>query len=222
MRPTGPLARRAFFAKIGSTEVAAGTVRPLPARLQPFTTEATPMSEKPFLTDARTLRTRARQHLEQGAVTPAYRADRGVVLRLLNDALATELVCVLRYRRHHFRAAGIQSRPIARTFLAYAIEEQRHADAIARRIVELGGSPDFSPDELSSRSYAEYVEGGSLAEMIKEDLINERVTVDSYGEMVRYIADGDPTTRQLLERILAVEEQQAASLASLLLDGNHR
>jgi bacterioferritin len=174
------------------------------------------MSEKMFLTDLKTLRARARQHIEQGAVTPGYRADREVVLRLLNEALATEIVCVLRYKRHYFMAHGIHSQPVASEFMAHANEEQAHADKIAARIVELRGAPNFSPEGLLSRSHAEYVEGNSLAEMIKEDLVAERIAIDSYGEMIRVLGDDDPTTRRLLEEILASEEEHAEDLANLL------
>jgi bacterioferritin len=174
------------------------------------------MNEKPVLSDVKTLRARARQHTERGAVTAAYRGDRDVVLRLLNEALATEIVCVLRYRRHHFMATGMQSRPVADEFMEHAVEEQGHADSIAARIVELGGAPDFNPETLATRSHAEYVEAGSLAEMIKENLVAERVAIESYGEMIRYIGDNDPTTRRLLEGILAVEEEHAEDLSGLI------
>jgi bacterioferritin len=174
------------------------------------------MSEKHYLTDVQTLRKQARQHIDDGAVTAGYAADAQMVIKLLNDALATELVCVLRYRRHYFMAQGIQSKSIADEFLVHANEEQGHADQIARRIVQLGGEPDFSPDSLSSRSHAEYVEGESLVDMIKEDLVAERIAIDSYREMVQYLGDSDPTTRTMLEGILAVEEEHADELADLL------
>jgi bacterioferritin len=174
------------------------------------------MSKQPYLTDVQTLRSQARQHLDDGAVTAGYAADALAVIKLLNDALATELVCVLRYRRHYFMARGIQSRSIADEFLVHANEEQGHADQIAGRIVQLGGEPDFSPDTLSSRSHAEYVEGGSLDDMIKEDLVAERIAIDSYREMIQYLGDLDPTTRNMLEGILAVEEEHADELADLL------
>jgi bacterioferritin len=174
------------------------------------------MSKQPYLTDVQTLRSQARQHLDDGAVTAGYAADALAVIKLLNDALATELVCVLRYRRHYFMARGIQSKSIADEFLVHANEEQGHADQIAGRIVQLGGEPDFSPDTLSSRSHAEYVEGGSLDDMIKEDLVAERIAIDSYREMIQYLGDLDPTTRNMLEGILAVEEEHADELADLL------
>ena len=174
------------------------------------------MSKQPYLTDVQTLRSQARQHLDDGAVTAGYAADAPAVIKLLNDALATELVCVLRYRRHYFMARGIQSKSIADEFLVHANEEQGHADQIAGRIVQLGGEPDFSPDTLSSRSHAEYVEGDSLDDMIKEDLVAERIAIDSYREMIQYLGDLDPTTRNMLEGILAVEEEHADELADLL------
>jgi bacterioferritin len=171
---------------------------------------------KSSLTDIQTLRTRARQHIDAGAVTSGYSADRETVLRLLNDSLATEIVCVLRYRRHHFMAKGIHSKSVADEFLAHSNEEQGHADQLAERIMQLGGEPDFSPDSLASRSHAEYVEGASLAEMIREDLIAERIAIDSYREIIQYLGDEDPTTSRMLESILAVEEQHADELAGLL------
>lgn len=174
------------------------------------------MPSQPFLTEIRTLRERARQHIEQGAVTAGYDADRGTVLKLLNDALATELVCTLRYRRHHFMAKGLDARAIADEFLAHAKEEQRHADEIAGRIVQLGGEPDFSPGTLLSRSHAEYVEGNSLVDMIREDLVAERIAIDSYREIIHYLADRDSTTRRMMEEILAVEEEHADELADML------
>jgi bacterioferritin len=173
-------------------------------------------SKRPFLTDIKTLRARARQHIKQGAVTPGYRADAQVVNKILNEALATEIVCVLRYRRHHFMASGINAQSVAAEFLEHAIEEQGHADQIAARIVQLGGEPDFSPEGLMTRSHAEYVEGTSLVDMIKEDLVAERIAIDSYGEMIRYLGNDDPTTRRMLEEILAVEEKHADDLVTLL------
>lgn len=179
------------------------------------------MNEKAPLTDVRSLRARARQHIERGAVTDAYRGDREKVLHLLNEALATELVCVLRYKRHYFMATGIHAKSVAQEFLEHATEEQGHADLIAERIVQLGGSPNFSPDGLSGRSHAEYVEGTSLVDMIQENLIAERIAIDSYAEMVRYIGDDDPTSRRLLEGILAVEEEHAEDLSTLLQEVRH-
>ena len=174
------------------------------------------MANKTFLTDIQTLRKRAREHIEKGAVTQGYNADRDTVLKILNEALATELICVLRYRRHHFMATGIHSQSVAQEFLEHANEEQGHADQIAARIVQLGGAPNFSPEGLSSRSHAEYVEGENLIDMIKEDLVAERIAIDSYREMVQYCGHDDPTTRRMLEGILAVEEEHADDLVSLL------
>jgi bacterioferritin len=174
------------------------------------------MSTKAHLTDIPTLRKQARQHIDRGAVTVGYAADRETVLKLLNEALATEIVCVLRYRRHHFMAKGIQSKSAADEFLVHSNEEQAHADQIAERIVQLGGEPNFSPDSLTSRSHAEYVEGDSLAAMIKEDLVAERIAIDSYRDMIQYLGDQDPTTRRMLEEILAIEEGHADELADLL------
>lgn len=168
------------------------------------------------MTDVPTLRAHARAHIENGAVTAGYSADRVEVLKMLNEALATELVCVLRYRRHHFMARGIHAKTIADEFLAHSNEEQGHADEIAGRIVQLGGEPDFAPDGLSGRSHAEYVAGRTLIEMIKEDLVAERIAIDSYREMIRYLGDADPTTSQMLKGILAVEEDHADELADLL------
>jgi bacterioferritin len=172
--------------------------------------------EGEFLSDIRTLRERARRHIEQGAVTEGYTGDRDTVIRLLNEALATELVCVLRYKRHYFMAAGINAEGVAAEFLEHAAEEQQHADDIAARIVQLGGAPNFSPEGLATRSHAEYVEGESLVDMIREDLVAERIAIDSYREIVQYLGDQDPTTRRLMESILAKEEEHADDLVSLL------
>jgi bacterioferritin len=174
------------------------------------------MSQKHPLTDLATLRSQARQHVERGAVTAGYGADREQVLKMLNEALATEIVCVLRYRRHHFMARGIHSQSVAAEFLVHSKEEQGHADLLAARIVQLGGEPDFSPDSLSQRSHAEYVAGDTLAQMIREDLVAERIAIDSYRDMVRYLGEQDPTTSTLLKQILAVEEEHADELADLL------
>ena len=168
------------------------------------------------LSDIQTLRKRARKNIEEGAVTRDYAADREVVIRLLNEALATELVCVLRYKRHFFMAKGIHSDPVKAEFLAHASEEMIHADRLAKRIVELGGEPNFSPDGLNVRSHAEYVEGNTLKSMIKEDLIAERIAIESYREMIVYLARHDPTTQRMLKEILAGEEEHAEDLASLL------
>jgi bacterioferritin len=174
------------------------------------------IDRKSFLTDVQELRRRARQHIEQGPVTEGYRADRETVNNLLNEALATELVCVLRYRRHYFMASGIHAQAVADEFLQHANEEQGHADQIAARIVQLGGAPNFNPEGLATRSHAEYVEGETLRDMIKEDLVAERVAIDSYGDMIRYLGDDDPTTKRMLEGILAVEEEHADDLRTLI------
>jgi bacterioferritin len=177
------------------------------------------MAEKqPFLTDVKTIRARAREHIEQGAVTAGYRADRETVVKLLNEALATEIVCVLRYRRHHFMAEGMNAEPVAAEFLVHANEEQQHADQIAARIVQLNGEPNFNPEGLLSRSHAEYVEGTDLVDMIKEDLVAERVAIDSYREMIEYVGDRDTTTKRMLEGILAMEEEHADDLVGMLAD----
>ncbi len=179
---------------------------------------ATETVKQPFLTDIKTLRARARMHIEQGAITEGYQADREVVIKILNEALATELVCILRYKRHYFMASGINADSVAQEFLQHATEEQGHADEIATRIVQLKGEPDFNPEGLAMRSHAEYVEGNSLIDMIKEDLVAERIAIDSYGEMIRYIGEKDITTRRMLEGILAMEEEHADDLSSLLED----
>ena len=174
------------------------------------------MAENTFLTDVKTLRERARRHIEQGAVTEGYKADRKVVLKLLDEALATEIVCVLRYRRHYFMADGINARAVADEFLQHANEEQGHADQIAARIVQLGGAPNLSPQGMLARSHSEYVEGETLIDMIREDLVAERVAIDSYKEMIEYVGSKDPTTRRMLDGILALEEEHAEDLATLL------
>ncbi len=167
-------------------------------------------------TDDKTIRNQARQHIEEGAVTKGYKADRNAVLKMLNDSLATEIICVLRYRRHHFTASGIHSQDVAAEFLVHSNEEQGHADQLAERIVQLGGEPDFSPSNLLDRSHADYVEGSTLSEMIKENLVAERIAIDSYRNFILFLGDKDPTTRRMLESILAVEEKHADELADLL------
>jgi bacterioferritin len=178
------------------------------------------MRGKPFLTDIKTLRERARQHIEQGAVTQGYSADRETVVKLLNEALATEIVCVLRYKRHYFMAAGINAEGVAAEFLQHANDEQGHADQIAGRIVQLGGAPNFNPEGLLTRSHAEYIEGETLVDMVKEDLVAERIAIDSYRQMIQYFGNDDPTSRRLMEGILAVEEEHADDLVNLL-EGHH-
>jgi bacterioferritin len=170
------------------------------------------------LSSIATLRARARKHIESGAVTEAYAADRDTVLRLLNEALATEIVCTLRYRRHYFMADGVQAEAVKEEFLTHALEEQGHADLIAARIVQLDGEPNFDPRGLAERSHAEYVAGNSLDDMIREDLVAERVAIDSYKEMITYIGPRDPTTKRMLEEILAKEEEHAEDLSSMLAE----
>ena len=171
---------------------------------------------KTFVTDVQALRQRARRHMEQGAVTDGYQANRENVVKILNDALATEIVCVLRYKRHYFMAAGIHASAVADEFLEHANEEQVHVDQLAERITQLGGEPDLDPGTLAARSHSEYVEGGTLLEMIREDLVAERIAIESYSEIIRYLGDDDPTTRRLLEEILAKEEVHANDLRTLV------
>ena len=180
------------------------------------------MSIKPELTSTKTLRSDARNNIELGAVTAGYNADRVEVLKQLNEALATELVCVLRYRRLYFMARGIHARGVAEEFLAHSNEELGHADNLAARIVQLGGEPNFAPNELAGRSHAEYVAGTSLSSMIREDLIAERIAIDSYRDMINYLGTDDPTTSTMLKAILAVEEEHADELADLLEDFPHQ
>ena len=172
--------------------------------------------DKPFLTDIKELRRRARSHIEQGAVTEGYRADRETVLRLLNEALATEIVCVLRYKRHYYMATGIHAQAVAGEFLEHATEEQAHADLIAERITQLGGEPDLNPEGLLTRSHSQYIEGEGLLDMIREDLVAERIAIDSYREMIRYLGENESTTRRLLESILATEEEHAEDMRMLI------
>jgi bacterioferritin len=175
-----------------------------------------------FLTDIKTLRERARAKIEEGSITEAYGADRGRVVEVLNEALATEIVCYLRYKRHYFMARGIIAEAAANEFLQHATEEQGHADQLALRITQLQGEPNFNPEGIMSRSHAEYVEGDSLTDMIREDLVAERVAIESYSEIVRWLDDKDPTTRNLMESILAVEEEHANDMLSLLEDLGER
>ncbi|MFY9551251.1 MAG: ferritin-like domain-containing protein [Thermoanaerobaculia bacterium] len=175
-----------------------------------------PRPESPFLSDIKELRERARRHILEGAITENYRADRATVVRILNEALATEIVCVLRYKRHYFMASGIQAQAVANEFLEHANEEQGHADRIAERITQLNGEPNFNPEGLATRSHSEYVEGNSLVDMIREDLVAERVAIESYSEIIRYLGNDDPTSRRLMEEILAKEEEHAQDLQTLL------
>ena len=171
---------------------------------------------KEFLSDIKTLRERARKHIQNGAVTENYKADRQTVIRILNEALATEIVCVLRYKSHYFMAKGIHAQAVAEEFLQHANEEQGHADQIAERITQLGGAPNLSPEGMLTRSHSEYKEGDSLVDMIKEDLVAERIAIESYSEIVRYLGNDDVTSRRMMEGILAVEEEHADDLARLL------
>lgn len=175
-----------------------------------------PAPQQAQLTDVQTLREQARRHIEEGAVTENYGANREKVLQLLNEALATELVCVMRYRHNYYMAKGPESRAAADEFLEHADEELQHADQIVERIVQLGGEPDLDPDTLKARSHAEYRIGRSVQEMVRENLVAERIAIDSYREMIRFVAESDPTTRRMLEEILATEEEHADDLADLL------
>src|SRR5437660_1510728 len=172
--------------------------------------------QRPFLTDIQELRRRAREHMDQGAVTSAYRADRDTVVRILNEVLATEIVCVLRYKRHYYMASGIHAQAVAQEFLEHANEEQGHADIAAERITQLGGQPNFNPEGLATRSHAQYVEGESLLDMVREDLVAERIAVESYNEIIRYLGNDDPTTRIAMEQILGKEEEHADDMKKLL------
>jgi bacterioferritin len=169
-----------------------------------------------FLTDVKTLRERARQEIEKGPVTAAYGADRDRVITVLNEALATEIVCVLRYKQHHFAASGLNAEPVAAEFLQHATEEQDHADRLAARIAQLGGVPDLNPDTLTARSHSEYRTATELIEMIKENLVAERIAIASYTEIINWLGDGDVTTRRLFEDILAVEEEHADDMVTYL------
>jgi bacterioferritin len=169
-----------------------------------------------FLSDIKEIRRRAREHIDKGPVTDSYKADLGQVIKVLNEVLATEIVCVLRYKRHYFTASGIHAQPVAAEFLQHATEEQGHADQVAQRIVQLGGSPNFNPEGLASRSHAQYDESESLTDMIREDLVAERIAIESYSEIVRWLGTDDPTTRSMIEGILKVEEEHADDLRNLL------
>ncbi len=169
-----------------------------------------------FVADVRKIRERARRHIEQGAVTEGYKADRAQVIKVLNEVLATEIVCVLRYKRHFYTAQGLNADAAKAEFLQHANEEQQHADWVAERITQLGGEPNFDPEGLASRSHSQYNAGEGLIDMIKEDLIAERIAIESYSEMVRWLGSDDPTTRVLIEQILKMEEEHANDLADLL------
>ena len=178
------------------------------------------MDKKPFISDMKKISERARQHMEQGAVTEGYKGDREQIIKLLNEALATEIVCVLRYKSHYFLASGIHSESVAAEFLEHANEEQAHADKISKRIVQLQGTPNWSPEGLLTRSHSEFIQGTNLTQMIEENLIAERIAIDTYREMIAYIGDDDPTSRRVLEDVLAQEEEHADELANLLVGIN--
>lgn len=179
-------------------------------------TEPTQNADTSFLTDVQTLRARARKQIEDGVLTPSYDLDPRVAVELLNTALATELICVLRYRQHALVATGLEAEPVAAEFLVHSNEELAHADLLARRIVQLGGKPQMDPAGLTERSHAEYVICDALDDMIRENLVAERIAIDSYREMIRFFGDKDSTTRSMLEGILATEEEHADELADLL------
>jgi bacterioferritin len=174
-------------------------------------------TEKPFLSDVQTLRDRARQHLDDGAMTPNYQGDTGKTIEILQSVLATELVCVLRYTVHSITASGLSSQGAKKEFTEHAKEEHEHALAVAERITQLGGEPNFDPEGLATRSASQYSAGGDLVDMIKENLIAERIAVEHYRELIRYFGDDDPTTRVMLEGILSVEEEHADDMHDLLV-----
>lgn len=171
---------------------------------------------KPFVSDIKAIRDRARRHIDEGAMTGSYKADAEQVCKVLNEALATELVCVLRYKRHYYTADGIHSESVKAEFLEHAAEEQEHADWLAQRITQLNGKPDFNPKSLLSRSHSEYSEGDNLVSMIEEDLVAERIAIETYSEIARWLGEADSTSRRLIERILEKEEEHAEDLATLL------
>lgn len=174
--------------------------------------------DKPFLTDIQTIRKRAREHMQRGAITESYTLDRDTVLKLLNEALATEIICVLRYKAHFYLASGIHAMSVAAEFKEHADEEQEHADMIAERITQLDGKPNFAPDGLSARSHSEFVVPDDLAAMIEENLVAERIAIDSYREIINFIGDKDSTTRRVLEHVLAQEEEHAEDMKTLMED----
>ena len=178
-------------------------------------------SKQPFLTDVKEIQKRAREQIEQGAVTPDYQGDVNTVIRLLNEALATEIVCTLRYRQHYYMAVGIHYLAVADEFMQHSNDEQQHADQIAERIRQLNGHPDFNPEGILSRSHAQFEEGASLIEMIKEDLVAERIAIETYREIIQYLGEKDPTSRRVMERILEKEEEHADDMATLLQRIHH-
>lgn len=186
--------------------------------LAPSKSSAAKAGESFQLSSTEALRDRARKSIEDGAVTPSYGADREAVIELLNHALATELVCVLRYKHHYFIAEGLPAEAIKQEFLEHATEEQQHADLLAERIVQLGGDPNFDPGGLAERSHAEYGRGTALIDILREDLIAERIAIEAYTEAIKYIGDNDPTTKRMLEGILSTEEQHAEEISSMLVN----
>ena len=172
--------------------------------------------KQPFKTDLEAIRKRARDKMADGAVTGAYLADRDKVVNVLQEVLATEIICVLRYKNHYFMASGINAGPVAAEFLQHANEESMHADWVAQRITQLGGVPNLNPDSLTKRAHASYVEGDTLEAMIREDLVAERVAIETYSEIIRWLENDDPTTRRIIEDILKMEEEHADDLANLL------
>lgn len=209
--------------KMGKTAQAQQVTANAPGKASQLPTTAFAMASPvpatpivPVMTDVKTLRERARKSIDDGAITESYSADRKVVIRLLNEALATEWVCVLRYYRHYFMASGMLADSVKAEFLEHAHQEQEHANKIAERIVQLGGEPDLNPDTFSARSHAEYKPGQDLRDMVKENLIAERIAIDSYREMINYIGDRDTTTKRILEHVLSQEEEHADDMADLL------
>jgi bacterioferritin len=169
-----------------------------------------------FVSDIKKIRERAREHMERGAVTAGYKADRKRVIEVLNEVLATEIVCVLRYKRHYYAASGIHAESVKAEFLQHAVEEQQHADWAATRITQLGGQPNLNPEGLASRAHSEFGDGADLQSMIRENLLAERIAIESYSDIVRWLANDDPTTRRMIEDILKMEEEHADDMAQLL------
>ena len=172
--------------------------------------------KQPFKADIEAIRRNAREKMADGAVTPGNHADKDKVIAVLNDVLATEIVCTLRYRSHYFLASGIFSKPLADEFLQHAIEEQTHVDQVAERITQLGGIPNFNPDGLATRSHSEYGRAARVEDMICDDLVAERIAIQTYAEIIRWLGDDDATTRRLIESILAVEEEHADDMKNLM------
>jgi bacterioferritin len=175
-----------------------------------------PVDKEPFRANLEEIRRRAREKMYDGAVTDAYQADRQRVIDVLNEVLATEIVCTLRYKSHFYQARGINSEPVAAEFAAHAAEEQSHADMVCERITQLGGDPDLNPAGLAERSHSEYRGGNTLVELVKEDLVAERVAVETYSEIIRWLGEDDPTSRRMMETILAKEEEHANDLLDLI------